>query len=383
MTLGIGRAHSEVNDARVILPYSGYVGPGSLAGNASAAGAFGPTKSPRPQSFASRDMEYNAGGGVRWYLTDIFGLRADGRFTYSQVGEDLMKGRAKNVEATVGALWSFGGGPAPDTDRDGVIDRKDKCPDTPLGATVDERGCPMDTDGDGVLDGIDQCPDTPKGWPVDAKGCPLDSDGDGVADGADKCPNTPKGAKVDATGCPMDSDGDGVWDGIDKCPDTPKGARVDATGCPLDSDGDGVWDGLDKCPDTPRGTRVDANGCPVVVKSVEPMKDLVLIGVNFDSDKADITPDSAATLDTVVKSLKDWMDVTIVIEGHTDSTNTDAHNQRLSDARADSVRAYLVTAGVNAARITTKGYGEKQPIADNGTVEGRAQNRRVEIHRTN
>jgi OOP family OmpA-OmpF porin len=89
----------------------------------------------------------------------------------------------------------------PDSDKDGVSDEMDKCPDTPKGIKVDQRGCPIDSDNDGIADYRDKCPNTPRGVKVDAKGCPLDSDGDGVADYLDKCPGTPKGVKVDETGC--------------------------------------------------------------------------------------------------------------------------------------------------------------------------------------
>jgi OOP family OmpA-OmpF porin len=87
-----------------------------------------------------------------------------------------------------------------------VCDNKDKCPDTPPCAVVDEFGCPKDSDGDGVYDGCDKCPDTPKCATVDANGCPKDSDGDGVYDGCDKCPGTPKGVPVDEFGCPKKCD---------------------------------------------------------------------------------------------------------------------------------------------------------------------------------
>ncbi len=91
--------------------------------------------------------------------------------------------------------------PPLDTDGDGVIDSKDKCPHTPMGTIVDDNGCPLDSDHDGVPDNLDKCPATPSGVSVDAKGCPLDSDNDGVADFMDKCPTTPKGFKVDKLGC--------------------------------------------------------------------------------------------------------------------------------------------------------------------------------------
>jgi len=101
---------------------------------------------------------------------------------------------------------------------------------------VDSTGCPIDSDKDGVPDYLDKCPDTPE------KGCPvlLDSDNDGVPDESDKCPDTPAGVIVDRSGCPIDSDNDRVPDFKDKCPDTPQGISVDEIGCPIDSDLDGV-----------------------------------------------------------------------------------------------------------------------------------------------
>jgi OOP family OmpA-OmpF porin len=99
------------------------------------------------------------------------------------------------------------------------------------------------------------------GEPVEIE---VDSDGDGVLDDRDKCPNTPTGVKVDAVGCPLDTDKDGVYDYLDKCPNTPTGVKVDAVGCPLDTDKDGVYDYLDRCPNTPMGATVDARGCWVL-----------------------------------------------------------------------------------------------------------------------
>jgi outer membrane protein OmpA-like peptidoglycan-associated protein len=156
-----------------------------------------------------------------------------------------------------------------DADKDGVVDRKDKCPETPFSVIVDKDGCPLDTDGDGVPDYLDRCPGTPPEAynHIDEYGCPVDADGDGIPDYLDKCPDTPKEAIgfVDQFGCELDSDGDGVFDYLDKCPDTPAGVPVDVNGCPFDTDGDGVYDHLDLCPDTPVEARgkVDKNGCPI------------------------------------------------------------------------------------------------------------------------
>jgi len=232
---------------------------------------------------------------------------------------------------------------------------------------------PLDADGDGVVDPNDACPNTPAGVTVDSRGCPLDADGDGVPDYLDKCPNTPRGAPVNAQGCPVDSDGDGVADYLDKCPNTPRGATVDASGCPLDSDGDGVPDYLDKCPNTPRGLKVDATGC------VREAQTIVLQNVNFEFNKATLTADSQTVLNDVATGLKSDPNMTVELAGHTDSKGSDAYNKKLSQSRANSVKAYLVSQGVPSSRLVAKGYGEAKPVATNETEDGRAQNRRVEF----
>src|SRR6266700_621532 len=212
------------------------------------------------------DNGAHGGVGVRLFLTERVALRVEGRAIYSPSTQSTFGPKtATHFVGTAGLSVFHLGTPFKDSDHDGVCDTKDACPDTPAGAAVDSKGCPIDSDHDGVYDGIDKCPGTPAGVHVDAKGCPVDSDGDGVPDGIDQCPATPAGVAVDSAGCPLDSDKDGVPDGIDKCPNTPAGATVDASGCPLDSDLDGVPDGLDQCPNTPAGTKVDAAGCPLPV----------------------------------------------------------------------------------------------------------------------
>jgi outer membrane protein OmpA-like peptidoglycan-associated protein len=269
-----------------------------------------------------------------------------------------------------------------DADGDGVVDNRDRCPNTPAGTRVDAAGCPVsqDADGDGVADASDKCPNTPAGTAVDASGCPKDSDGDGVADASDKCPNTPAGTTVDATGCAGDADRDGVSDASDVCPDTPAGTKVDRFGCAFDSDGDGVTDDKDLCPATVAGTSVDAKGCTSLFQAGTP---LILSGVNFETGKAILLPESQGILDQVAQSLVDNPDVNVEVGGHTDNTGRTATNVRLSEARANAVRDYLIEKGVDGGRITAKGYGQENPVADNATAAGRAANRRVELSRTN
>ena len=326
------------------------------------------------------DNAAHAGIGDRVFLGNWGALRVEARAIYSPSTGFAGADWASHVVGSLGLSLFTGGGVVSDLDHDGVPDNRDACPNTPAGAKVDAKGCPFDSDKDGVADGFDQCPDTPMGARVDAKGCPTDSDNDGVYDGIDQCPNTPAGAHVDARGCPSDADGDGVPDGIDKCPNTPHGVEVDSVGCQRfkDSDGDGVDDSKDKCPGTPPGMRVDANGCPILFTPER--TPVILRGVVFETGKSILKPESFTVLDIVAQSLLANPQIRIEVAGYTDITGSAALNLRLSRARADAVRTYLARKGVAPPRMIARGYGPGNPVAPNTTPEGRALNRRVELH---
>jgi len=304
-----------------------------------------------------------------------------------------------------------------DSDKDGVCDRKDMCPNTPKAAfgMIDKKGCPIDTDGDGVPDYLDKCSNTPKEafGKVDSLGCPLDTDKDSVPDYLDKCPDTPKEAIgfVDKNGCPLDSDGDGVFDYLDKCPNTPKEAAgtVDQNGCPKDTDGDGVPDYLDKCPNTPKEVkgRVDKNGCPLdtdgdgildyldncpkiagvktnhgcpeVKPEVKALFKKALQGIQFESGKYVIKPVSFKLLNQIAVTLIKNPTYIIEVQGHTDNVGKPANNLTLSDKRAEAVKDYMINAGVDAKRLSSHGYGDTVPVTSNATAKGKALNRRVEF----
>jgi OmpA-OmpF porin, OOP family len=158
-----------------------------------------------------------------------------------------------------------------------------------------------------------------------------------------------------------------------------------------DEDSDGVFDRRDRCPDTPENTEVDHRGCPlpqypVAVKPVEPAPQTEVItlsdagNVLFDFDKSDLTPAAKAQLDTLMDKLRNADVVSIKVIGHTDSKGSDAYNQALSERRASSVAAYLLSQGLAPNKLTSEGRGESEPVADNASDEGRAKNRRVELH---
>lgn len=180
-------------------------------------------------------------------------------------------------------------------------------------------------------------------------------------------PEPPKVVKVAEPAPPADSDGDGVPDSKDKCPNTPKGVKVDEDGCPPDSDGDGVADYEDRCSDTPTGAPVNAVGC------------WTIRGINFDYNKWDIKPQYHESLNENVRVLEMNPTFEIQIQGHTDGVGSQSFNLPLSEKRAESTEAYFVSEGINAERISTRGFGKLSPVAPNNTAEGRAQNRRIEI----
>ena len=137
---------------------------------------------------------------------------------------------------------------------------------------------------------------------------------------------------------------------------------------PVDSDGDGVTDNLDQCPNTPIGASVDARGC----WTYEAM-------VLFDFDSAEIKSEAYPMLDEASDILKKNPDLKVQIDGHTDNTGPAAYNMTLSERRANVVMEYFISKGVDAKRLTTKGFWFTKPAASNETEEGRAKNRRVEL----
>ncbi|MBK7558896.1 MAG: OmpA family protein [Chitinophagaceae bacterium] len=229
-----------------------------------------------------------------------------------------------------------------------------------------------DRDKDGVLDVNDRCPDV-YGL-ASLGGCP-DRDGDGIADIDDKCPDIP--GVVRYQGCPVpDTDKDGINDETDKCPTVPGLARYQ--GCPIpDTDGDGVNDEEDKCINE-KGPASNF-GCPIISEEIIKRVKIAAQNIFFETAKSTLLAKSFPKLNDVVSILKDNPSFKLQIDGHTDFVGNDEYNQTLSEQRAAAVRAFFVSKGIDESRLSSAGYGESRPVADNNTAAGKALNRRVEM----
>ena len=223
----------------------------------------------------------------------------------------------------------------------------------------------------------------------------ADSDGDGLTDAREERLGTdPNNADTDDDGLPdglevstktdpnnADTDYDGVPDGIE---DTDQDGKVDdgetdprkGAAVVEDTDTDGVPDGQDKCADTPPGSTVNNQGC-IAFEG----KSFALEGVNFRTGSAVILKSSMDELRRAVQVLRDNPDVKVEIAGHTDDRGRTKSNLKLSQRRAEAVKAHLEKNGIDPARLSAKGYGESRPIKTNKTKAGRAANRRIEFVR--
>jgi OmpA-OmpF porin, OOP family len=353
-----------------------------------------------PRTKFTVDFNFPAGAGVRVRLTDNAYLRLQTAYhwtltdVYDGISRPGVSGNQNDqfLTTTAGLVFNID---RKDTDKDGVYDKFDKCPGTPVGVKIDAKGCPLDKDQDGIMDADDSCPEV--AGVASANGCP-DADGDGIKDSDDACPNEAGDTKNG--GCP-DKDGDGVIDKNDRCPDvagsdkfagcpdtdgdgTPdiddkcpnERGRANLAGCP-DSDGDGIPNAQDKCPNQ-AGLPAN-NGCPEVKEETKKVLAQALAGVQFETGKDVIKKSSFAILDNVVKVMMENPEYKLSIEGHTDNQGDDAKNLDLSQRRANAVMKYLTDKGVDAKRLRATGFGETKPVDTNDTAPGRAKNRRVEF----
>lgn len=306
------------------------------------------------------------GLGFEYYLSRVIGLEAG--FHYNHLVDQELdlsgyKGEQSGImEARLGLNIHFVS--AKDTDNDGIKDKQDADPMNAedFDGFEDEDGAPeYDNDGDGVLDVDDKEPNIAEdidGF-EDEDGVPdTDNDGDGILDVDDKEPN-------------MAEDFDGFED-EDGAPD-------------LDNDSDGILDVNDKCPDNPETINgyMDEDGCPDKKPEIvfEKKAPIVLDGVNFASGSAELSNNTKNVLQKVVRTLNDYPEMKLEVNGYTDNTGSITFNMKISKQRAESVRNYLINQGIQSDRLTANGYGPENPIASNSTKEGRAKNRRIEFFR--
>lgn len=285
-----------------------------------------------------------------------------------------------------------------DRDGDGYKDDEDQCPDDPedFDGFEDEDGCPdPDNDKDGILDVDDRCPNIPEDLDgdEDEDGCPEggdgDRDGDGILDSMDKCPDQPEDRDgfEDQDGCPdPDNDKDGILDVDDQCPLDPedKDGFEDEDGCPdPDNDRDQILDVDDECPNDPEtyNGHEDEDGCPDKGRVMLEGSDIVILDkILFETDSAEIKPESFSIIKAVVATLKGHPEFLVVeIAGHADERSSDAHNLRLTKARAASVVEALTERGIDRGRLISQGYGEFCPVDEASSFAAWEKNRRVEF----
>jgi OOP family OmpA-OmpF porin len=294
------------------------------------------------------DGMFHAGLGAKIAITDNIGIRVEGRV--------LVPPSILNKVAKVGNETGFGG---PDFEALGSVYLAFGEPTSKVVVQKEVVRVPNeDPDGDGVVGAADKCPmvaEDKDGF-EDEDGCPdYDNDKDGIPDAQDKCPLQPE-----------------TVNGID-----------DEDGCPeVDTDGDGILGSRDKCPDQPEtfNNYKDDDGCPDEVPIEVKRFTGVIQGINFKSNSDKLLKGSFPILNRAVTVLKDFPDVRMEISGHTDNMGKADYNRDLSQKRADSVKAYLVSQGINAGRLESVGYGMDKPIASNKTKAGRSKNRRTEFN---
>ena len=285
------------------------------------------------------DFVWHGGLGLKYKVGEEWGLRLDARLLLPPALEGLV---TTDGEILLGVYKTFG------------AKRKVEPPPPPP---------PADTDGDGIVDTADKCPNEAE-------------DKDGIADD-DGC--------VDVEPPPPDTDGDGVIDTADKCPDQPedKDGFADDDGCPdPDNDNDGVPDAADKCSadaETANGYQ-DEDGCADELPAQVKQFTGAIAGIEFATGTDKLTRGSSQVLDKAVAVLKEFPTLRVQIQCHTDNSGDAEKNRDLSRRRAEAVKTYLAIKGIAADRLEAVGFGPDQPVADNGTPEGRTKNRRVEFH---
>ncbi len=316
------------------------------------------------------DLSLIIGAGASWQAVDRLHLRFDLRYIGGAPIKDSDTLLSTNFEAVLAVAYTLGGKPG-DDDLDGILNPFDKCPDAAedKDGFEDRDGCPdPDNDGDKVVDAEDKCPNDAEDMDSfeDYDGCPeVDNDKDGVLDAKDKCPTQAedKDGFQDNDGCvDPDNDGDGILDAQDKCRDQAedKDGFQDEDGCQdIDNDGDAISDASDKCPSDAetRNAYQDSDGCPdQIPEALVKLTAAPLTGVTF-KDVALVEKTSGPILLPIAAALTANEGVAVVIK--LESTTVD---QVKAQARADAIKNFLVSRGIEMERIDVVGTGTAAPV---------------------
>jgi len=375
---------------------------------------------PAPDAVKHSTYIVPVGFGVEAFLSSNVALVLDFSATNFSNDLDLRVNNSPDgyASAKIGFAWFPGKSDADDDDKDGLTNGQERRFGTnPNNPDTDNDGLsdgdeirkyktnPLraDTDGDGLTDG-----DEVNKYHTDSNR--YDTDGDGLSDGDEvlKYHTDPLKPDTDGDGLTdgdevlryhtdplkMDTDGDGLSDS-----DEVKTYRTDPIN--PDSDGDGIVDGEEvlKYHTNPMKADTDGGGLidgAEIIRGTDPLnpkddvvkeaivlergKALVLSGVTFLSGSATLTPESEKTLNQAQAALAANPALKVEIAGYTDNVGSAKANEKLSQRRADAVRAWLIGQGISANRLTAKGYGPKNPVASNANAEGKAKNRRIEFH---
>jgi len=315
--------------------------------------------------YEKNTIAYDFDLGIKFLVSDFVSLNlsAGAHISLTDYLDDIAASKSNDFYLTVLAGISFSPFANVDNDGDGINNSDDVCPDVPedFDGFEDQDGCPdLDNDNDGILDTDDFCINEPEDYDgfEDLDGCPdLDNDNDRIPDVSDLCPNNPE-------------DFDGFED-EDGCPD-------------LDNDNDGIPDEFDDCPNIAENINGidDKDGCPDSASNSLPTELIFEADEIFSGNSAKIKFEAKEKLDDITAVLREYPDLKWRIEGHMDSHGSEHFIRTLSLERAKAVLEYFVVfGGLNRANFEVYGLGDKFPIADNTSEQGRMINRRIEIIR--
>ena len=303
---------------------------------------------------------YLGGVGVNYFLENNLAINYSSSYRSS-----AEEGSYNHLQHIIGLSYHFG---VSDSDKDGINDKKDICPDLP--GLIELKGCP-DSDGDGIPDYKDACPQAP-GTEINL-GCP-DTDGDGITDNKDACPK--RMGTFETQGCP-DQDGDTVPNNRDKCPKIP--GKPNNQGCPeLKKDSNNIKNKeVTFAKEAVQKTAIEYQESASELDQFL-ISDQSKIIFLINSYRLDLKAQKA--LLKLKRLMKKYPRTNINIEGHASNDGIWIYNMKLSEKRAKEVKKYLISNGINGTRIRTVWFGEDRPIENNATPKGKQKNRRVKIN---